>query len=97
MGLINKLKSDEIDLNNMGSTSLLPILLKRFVYSGQINKAEDMLFDEIKKNKSEQIYKIAEDFYEMLLDKTDEALKKANFSREEVYQGLQDVKNIFNK
>src|SRR3712207_7717643 len=40
------------------------------------NKAEDMLFDEIKKNKSEQIYKIAEDFYEMLLDKTDEALDR---------------------
>ena len=56
----------------------------------------DMRLD-FKKNKSEKIYKIALDFYDLLMDQSDDKLKNGNFSREEIFQGLKDVNIIFNK
>lgn len=86
-------KSGEtININQINSTSILPILLKRLVYEGEYNKAENILFNELKKNNSEEMQVIAEDFYNLLLGKSNEELKKNNFSREEIYQGLEDIK-----
>ena len=44
-----------------------------------------------------KIYKIALDFYDLLMDQSDDKLKNGNFSREEIFQGLKDVNIIFNK
>lgn len=40
------------------------------------------------------LIKIGKDFYNMLLLKSDEDLTKANFSREEIFQGLNDMKKF---
>ncbi|MBC2581405.1 DUF6483 family protein [Clostridium sp. DJ247] len=42
--------SDKIDLNQMSSTDIVPAILKRLVYEGEYNKAENMLFNELNKN-----------------------------------------------
>lgn len=86
-----------INLDEADSSDYIRILLKSFVLKHEYNKAENILFEEIKKNKSEKIYKIALDFYYLLMDQSDDKLKNGNFSREEIFQGLKDVNIIFNK
>lgn len=85
--------SERINLNDIDSTDILKIILKRLVYAGEYNKAENILFEEINRNSSKDIYEIALDFYNLLLEKSDKELEEGNFSREEIYQGLQDLKN----
>ena len=86
-----------INLDEADSSDYIRILLKSLVLKHEYNKAENILFEEIKKNKSEKIYKIALDFYYLLMDKSDDKLKNGNFSREEIFQGLKDVNIIFNR
>jgi len=94
--LLNKEEksSVKIELDQISSTDIIPILLKRLVYEGEYNKAENILFDELNKNNSYEMYLIAVDFYNLLLEKSDEELAKGKFSREEIYQGLEDIKKF---
>lgn len=86
-----------MNLEDSGSSEILRIILKSLIDKKEYNKAENFLFEEIEKNKSEANYKIAVDFYEDLLEKNDEDLMGNNFSREEVLQGLRDLELLFNK
>lgn len=97
--LLNKEEesSERISLNDIGSGDILQIILKRLVENGNYNKAENILFEALNKNKSHEIYQTALNFYNLLLEKSDEKLKKGNFTREEIYQGMEDVKKIFEK
>ncbi|MBE6052774.1 MAG: hypothetical protein E7212_02500 [Clostridium sartagoforme] len=85
------------NLEDNGSSELLRIILRSLIDKKEYNKAEDVLFEEIEKNKSEANYKVGLDFYEILLSKKDEELIENNFSKEEVLQGLKDLKLRFNK
>jgi hypothetical protein len=85
---------DGSDFNNMGSADLLQLLLKKLILEGNYNKAENLLFDELEKNKSRVIKDTAIDFYNTLLEKSDEDLTSNNFSREEVLQGLEDINSM---
>jgi poly-D-alanine transfer protein DltD len=97
--LLNKKEgsSEIIQLDKMNSTDIIPILLKRLTYEGNYNKAENILFEEISKNKTDKMFQIAMDFYNLLLQQNDEKLKNGNFSREEVYQGIKDIKLLMNR
>lgn len=95
--LNKKEESTQINLDNIGSTDILEIILQRYIHEGDYNKAENMLFEEINKNQSEKLYKIAVDFYNLLLEKSEAELKKGNFTRDEIYQGLQDLNKIYEK
>ena len=94
--LLNKEEksSVKIELDQMSRTDIIPILLKRLVYEGEYNKAENIIFDELNKNNSHEMYLVAVDFYNLLLEKSDEELANGNFSRNEIYQGLQDIKKF---
>ncbi|WP_406542450.1 DUF6483 family protein [Clostridium ljungdahlii] len=83
-----------IDVQSMTIQDVLPILLKKLIFQGKYNEAENLLFEELKKNPSDDLIKIGKDFYNMLLLKSDEDLTKANFSREEIFQGLNDMKKF---
>ena len=85
------------NLENNGSSEILRIIIKSLLVKKEYNRAENILFEEIEKDKSEGNYKVAIDFYEELLTKSDEDLKENNFSKEEVLQGLKDLKLLFNK
>ena len=86
-----------INLDEAGSSDYIRIILKGLVLKKEYNKAENILFEEIQKNRSEKIYKVAVDFYDLLIDKSDDELKAGNFSTEEVLQGIKDVDTIFNR
>lgn len=61
----------------------------------KINEAEDLLFKNIETH--DLIYiKLAMDFYSRLNNLKDEELKIANFTREEIKMGLEDVLSLYN-
>ena len=56
-----------------------------------------MLFKEAEKNPSMEIYEIGERMYSLLANKSEEVLKKYNFSKEEIDLGLEDLKRLIDK
>jgi hypothetical protein len=84
----------EIDSAKISSTDLFKIILNKLFYEGNYDKAEDLIFDELEKKNSSEVYEIAVEFYNTLLKKNDEELNESNFSREEIYQGLDDIKSF---
>ncbi|WP_026884575.1 DUF6483 family protein [Clostridium akagii] len=85
---------ENISIESMTGKDILPILLKRFVLQGKYNEAENILFEEIDKNPCNDLVNIGMNFYNGLLEKNDEELAKGNFSREEIYQGIEEIENI---
>ena len=67
--------------------------LLKMIDEGQINEAEEILFDLLENtawdDKQKAILAIA--FYDHVNEKEDEFLEKANFSREEIISGLEDA------
>ncbi|ELC8441484.1 hypothetical protein QYB59_000483 [Clostridium perfringens] len=70
------------------------ITLRGLISKGKIDEAEDMLFREAEKNPSMEIYEIGEKMYSLLDKKSEEELKKYNFSKEEIDLGLKDLKKL---
>lgn len=71
----------EIDNAKINSTDLFKIILNKLFYEGNYDKAEDLIFEELEKNNSPEVYEIAVKFYTTLLKKSDEELNEGNFSR----------------
>ncbi|GAE01239.1 hypothetical protein CBO05C_0929 [Clostridium botulinum B str. Osaka05] len=83
-----------IDTEKIGSTDLFKIILNKLFYEGNYDKAEDLIFEELEKNDSLEVYEIAVEFYNALLKKSDEELNEGNFARDEIYQGLDDIERF---
>lgn len=86
---------DDYNISYSNSEEFLLITIKRLVLEGRIGKAEDELFNEIDRNKSINILYIACEFYAMLSDLPDTVLEKSNFSRQEIKDGIADIKDAF--
>ena len=86
--------SQEVDIEKMTSTDIFKLIFIKTVYKGNYNKAEDLIFDELEKSNSSKVYEIGIEFYNSLLQKSNEHLIKSNFSREEIYQGLRDIQKF---
>ena len=69
--------------------------LMQMVYSGRINAAENLLFDTIQPNPTMEHLATALYFYNELQNLDDTALQAADFSREEIQDGLQAVLQIY--
>ncbi|MDZ4994689.1 hypothetical protein GNF80_17305 [Clostridium perfringens] len=92
--------SEPISIENLTDKDILSLNLKKMILKGEYNEAEDLLFSSLKDNKSynlEELYPIATWFYNELTLKSDEDLNSHNFSRSEIYQGLEDFKNLMDK
>ena len=64
--------------------------MKMLVDNYEINQAENLLFDNIDIDNIEDL-KLALLFYQYVNDKDNEFLKKSNYSREEIEQGIKDI------
>lgn len=95
--ILGKKYSDIDDYNVLynHNEEFLLITIKRLVLEGNIGRAEDELFHAIEKSKSINNLYIACEFYAMLADLDEEVLKRANFTRAEIKDGMNDVKKIF--
>ncbi len=68
-------------------------LLLRMIDEGRVNEAEERLFNLLENASWEDRRKaaLALSFYDHLNEKEDEFLEKADFSREEIVEGLEDA------
>ena len=68
-------------------------LLLRMIDEGEINRAEERLFDLLENASWDDRHKaaVAICFYSHVNDKDDEFLEKANFTRDEIMEGLEDA------
>ena len=64
--------------------------LIHMVDNGKINEAENLLFDEIKKDENKS-FETALYFYDYLNTLSDSFLEEHNYSREEVKEGVQSL------
>ena len=74
---------------------LLEIMIKKYISEGQINKAEDMLFEAIEDRKSSRNLELTVFFYETISKWDDEKLMKCNFSKAEIVDGLNEIKKLY--
>ena len=68
----------------------LYVKLIELVNMGQINEAEDLLFDEINPSDMRQ-FEMAMSFYLYLIDCGDDYLEKNNYSRDEITEGIRSI------
>ena len=68
----------------------LYVKLIELVNMGQINEAEDLLFDEINPSDMRQ-FEMAMSFYLYLNDFGDDYLEKNNYSRDEITEGIRSI------
>lgn len=73
----------------------LYVELMALLDKNNINEAEDLLFNNVN-GTNPIILIIALNFYNKLVNKTDEELESANFSLEEVEQGFLDLLRMYN-
>lgn len=70
--------------------------LKRLILQGEINEAENMLFERIQADPdNEQYLKVALRFYQELSGLEDAFLASHDFSRQEILEGLTEIRKIF--
>ncbi|WP_050607751.1 DUF6483 family protein [Clostridium niameyense] len=86
--------SKTIAIDKMDSGDVFKIVFNKLFYAGNYNEAENLLFHELEKNYSEETYEIGVKFYNYLLEKSDDELHTHNFSKKEVFQGLDDIKRF---
>lgn len=84
--------AEMIEFEESGDENLFEIMLMKYYYEKQYNEADNLIFDELEHNNSPEAPRIAKEFYELLLQKTDEQLIESNFSRDEVYESLEEIK-----
>jgi len=78
------------DEANHTETDILFLRLNKMIDDGNINGAEDMLFDELNPNDTNYLL-LAVDFYQRLNSKSDDELENCGFSRDEVEDGFSEI------
>ncbi|MFZ2538420.1 MAG: DUF6483 family protein [Oscillospiraceae bacterium] len=68
--------------------------LNILVEKGSINEAENLIFEELQNDTSNEMLQVAFRFYEQLNKLSDERLGACNFSREEILEGITAIKKI---
>ena len=76
--------------NEYSRVDTLYVKLIELVNLGQINEAEDLLFEEINPSDMRQ-FEMAMSFYLYLNDFGDDYLEKNNYSRDEITEGIRSI------
>jgi len=70
---------------------------QEMIYNGKINEAENALFETMEKNPKLEYLKLSEKFYSEVFKMSDEYLQEQNYSREEAFESLDQIKEIYEK
>lgn len=97
--LMGKKYSDIVDREVVYTPDeeFLLMTVKRLVYKGKVDEAENILFESIKKSKGINIVYIAAEFYMMLDEMDEDELVKYGFSKDEIKSGIEDFKSEIEK
>lgn len=71
--------------------------LQEMVYDGKINEAENILFETIEKDPKLEYLKLTEKFYSEISKMSDEYLLKQDYTREEIFESLDQIQTIYEK
>lgn len=82
------LQAEEIEPCTSSEPNRLQLQMQLLVRQGQLCQAENLLYEAME-NPDRATLEAGVDFYAALNDFSDDALLRADFSREEVYEGLQ--------
>lgn len=88
-----RLKYEET--GNETPADLLHLTLSRMVADGQINEAENLLYEQIEKEQTADNLEVAIDFYDSLSRLDEETLDECDFSRIEILEGLENIKRMY--
>ncbi|WP_352419077.1 DUF6483 family protein [Proteiniborus sp.] len=88
------IKYEIIDETNITQTDLLHKELVGLLNSLRINEAENLLFERIVADDLNHLA-VALDFYRRISELSDEELEEANFSREEIKNGLEEISKMY--
>lgn len=75
-------------------TDLLYQRLEQMVRDGEINQAEDLLFERLD-TRDPQVLEVALAFYDLLNGLDDEELERHQYEREEIQEGLQRALEMY--
>lgn len=89
--------SKKIRIEQMTPTDIFKVVFNKLFNEKKYNEAENLIFHELEENNSPEVYEVALEFYNTLLNKSDEELNKSNFPREEIYQGLNSIQKFKDK
>lgn len=88
------IKYEIVDETNITQTDLLHKELVGLLNSLRINEAENLLFERIRTNDLNYLA-VALDFYRRINELNDEELEEADFSRDEIKSGLEEISKMF--
>ncbi len=92
---LNQTNTEYLPENIVNSTSdELYNTLDKLICDKKINEAENLLFEKIDTQNPKHLT-IAINFYDKLNKLSDETLEEANYTREEINQGLHDILDEF--
>lgn len=69
--------------------------LNRLILQGEINEAENLLFEKIRQTQDQKYAGVAMQFYQELAKLNPVYLKQRDFSPQEILEGLEEVKRIY--
>lgn len=78
-----------LEMHSVGKTPSLPEQLQSLADRGEINRAENLLFEELDFSDAKE-FSAALAFYRYINEFSDEKLLAADYSREEILEGLRD-------
>ena len=96
-GLSPHMESEELHLDEDGTLSgsdVLAYRLKKLLHERRINEAENLLFETLEASPLPSYGRTALDFYREISTLSDEELAAADFSREEIADGLREVQRL---
>lgn len=85
------------ETGELSGTEYLRYTLMNMLQDGQINDAEDLLFETIEQHPRPEYLGVALEFYALLAEKSDEELRTSDFSSEEIADGLGAIRKIFER
>lgn len=86
-----------LDDGVLNEDEFLRYSLRNLLAQGELNRAENLLFDELERNPSNVALETGIWFYGELNQMSDYRLLECHFSREEIAEGLEDLREIVNR
>ena len=83
------------EYGNLTSSGILYHRLRHLMAEGKICQAEDLLFDEMRKNPLPAHLSAAVEFYNDLSRLSDAELERGGFSRTEISEGIEDAMRLY--
>ncbi len=93
--VMDSLVTEEKNDIKISEDDLFLIIISKYINDGKINEAENLIFEHINGCRSAINFEIALSFYRKLSQWSDEQLSKVNFSREEIIDGITEVKSMY--